>query len=82
MRHSHLDPRAVTILLFCCLLWGINQVAAKAALTEMAPMWQAGLRSAVAGWLVWLWSAWRGIRLFERDGSGVGGLLAGALFAA
>jgi drug/metabolite transporter (DMT)-like permease len=82
MRHSHLDPRAVTILLFCCLLWGINQVAAKAALTEMAPMWQAGLRSAVAGGLVWLWSVWRGVPLFARDGSGVGGLLAGALFAA
>lgn len=81
-RQSHLDPRAVSLLLLCCVLWGINQVAAKAALTEIAPLWQAGLRSAVAGLLVWLWSLSRGIRLFERDGSLGGGLLAGVLFAA
>ncbi|HEY1131702.1 MAG TPA: DMT family transporter [Roseateles sp.] len=81
MRQSHLDPRAVVLLLLCCLLWGINQVAAKAALTEIGPLWQAGLRSLVAGVLVWLWSLSRGIRLFERDGSLGGGLLAGLLFA-
>jgi len=81
-RHSHLDARAVSLLLLCCFLWGINQVAAKAALTEISPLWQAGLRSAVAGVLVWLWSASRGIRLFERDGSLGGGVLAGVLFAA
>jgi drug/metabolite transporter (DMT)-like permease len=81
-RHTHLDPRAVVLLLLCCLLWGINQVAAKAALTEIAPLWQAGLRSVVAGLLVWLWAMWRGIKLFERDGSLWGGLLAGLLFAA
>ena len=81
-RQARLDPRAIAILLLCCLLWGINQVAAKAALTEIAPLWQAGLRSVVAGVLVWLWAASRGIRLFERDGSLGGGLLAGLLFAA
>jgi drug/metabolite transporter (DMT)-like permease len=81
-RQARLDPRAIAILLLCCLLWGINQVAAKAALTEIAPLWQAGLRSVVAGLLVWLWSLSRGIRLFERDGSLGGGLLAGLLFAA
>ncbi|MFG6433481.1 DMT family transporter [Roseateles sp. LYH14W] len=82
VRQSHLDTRAVALLLLCCVLWGINQVAVKAALTEIGPLWQAGLRSVVAGLLVWLWAASRGIRLFERDGSLGGGLLAGALFAA
>jgi drug/metabolite transporter (DMT)-like permease len=81
-RQTHLDARAIALLLLCCLLWGINQVAAKAALSEIGPLWQAGLRSVVAGVLVWLWSGWRGIRLFERDGSFGGGLLAGLLFAA
>jgi drug/metabolite transporter (DMT)-like permease len=82
MRQNRLSASAVILLLGCCVLWGINQVAAKAALTEIAPLWQAGLRSAVAGVLVWLWAARRGIRLSERDGSGLGGLLAGTLFAA
>ncbi|PZR18890.1 MAG: EamA family transporter, partial [Azospira oryzae] len=82
MRRERLDPPAIALLLACCLLWGINQVAAKAALSEIGPLWQAGLRSALAGVLVWGWSAARGIRLFERDGSLGGGLLAGALFAA
>jgi drug/metabolite transporter (DMT)-like permease len=81
-RQTHLDPRAIAILLLCCLLWGINQVAAKAALTEIAPLLQAGLRSVVAGLLVWLWAMGRGIQLFERDGSLWGGLIAGLLFAA
>ncbi len=67
-------------MLLCCLLWGLNQVAAKAALTEITPLWQAGLRSLGAAVLVWAWSALRGIPLFERDGSLKGGLLAGLLF--
>ena len=81
-RKTHLDPRAVALLLGCCFLWGVNQVAAKAAMTEIGPLWQSGLRSVVAGALVALWSAWRGVKLFERDSSLPGGLLAGALFAA
>lgn len=81
-RQSHLDPRAIALLLGCCLLWGINQVAAKAALTEIGPLWQAGLRSAVAGVLVALWSWARGVPLLTRDGSLGGGVLAGLLFAA
>lgn len=64
------------------MLWGLNQVAAKAALTEIGPLWQAALRSGLAGALVWGFAATRGIALFRRDGSLPGGLLAGLLFAA
>ncbi|MBO9686765.1 DMT family transporter [Roseateles chitosanitabidus] len=81
-RKQQLDGTAVLILLGCCLLWGLNQVAAKAALTEIGPLWQAALRSGVAGLLVWGFAAARGIALFTRDGSLKGGLLAGLLFAA
>jgi drug/metabolite transporter (DMT)-like permease len=80
-RKPHLDRLAIALLLLCCLLWGLNQVAVKAALTEISPLWQAGLRSLGAAALVWLWAAARGIKLFERDGSLPGGLLAGSLFA-
>ncbi|RZI61169.1 MAG: DMT family transporter [Rubrivivax sp.] len=81
-RKHHLDSTAVVILLGCCVLWGLNQVAAKAALTEIGPLWQAALRSGLAGALVWAFAAVRGIALFRRDGSLPGGLLAGLLFAA
>jgi len=81
-RKSRLDPFAVGSLVGLCLLWGLNQVAAKAALPEVPPLQQAALRSLGGGLLVFAWARLRGIRLFERDGTLPGGLLAGALFAA
>jgi len=81
-RKSHLDALAVTTLVVCCFLWGLNQVAAKAALPEIGALWQAALRSTGAAALLWLWARARGISLFDRDGTLPGGLLAGALFAA
>jgi drug/metabolite transporter (DMT)-like permease len=81
-RKSHLDALAVGSLVLCCFLWGLNQVAAKAALPEVPALWQAALRSSGAAILVWLWARARGIALFERDRTLPGGLVAGALFAA
>ena len=80
-RRSMLDGRALALLLGCCLLWGLNQVATKVALAEIPPLAQASARSAGAALLLWGWSAARGIPLFGRDGSLRGGLLAGVLFA-
>jgi drug/metabolite transporter (DMT)-like permease len=81
-RKSHLDPLAVIAVVLCCFLWGLNQVAAKFALAEVAPLWQATIRSIGGAPLVWGWSRHRGITLFRPDGSLPGGLLAGALFGA
>ena len=81
-RRSHLDALAVGTLVFCCCLWGLNQVAAKAALPEVPALWQAAARSLGGAVLVWCWSRLRGIALFTPDGSLAGGLLAGALFGA
>jgi drug/metabolite transporter (DMT)-like permease len=81
-RKSHLDGIAVGALLLCCVLWGLNQVAAKVALAEIPPLMQAGARSLGAALLVALWARGRGIALLERDGTWAGGLFAGALFAA
>jgi len=82
LRKPRLDIFAVSVLVLCCFLWGLNQVAAKAALPEVPALWQATLRSAGAALLVWLWAGRRGIALFARDGTLKGGLLAGALFGA
>jgi drug/metabolite transporter (DMT)-like permease len=81
-RRTHLDARAVVLLVGCCALWGLNQVAAKAALPEIPPLVQAAARSIGGALLVAAWAHARGMALFTRDGSGPGGLLAGLLFAA
>lgn len=81
-RKLQLDTLAVASLVGCCFLWGLNQVAAKVALPEVPALQQAALRSLGGALLVWAWAAWRGIRLFERDGTLPGGLVAGLLFAA
>jgi drug/metabolite transporter (DMT)-like permease len=80
-RQSHLDSLAVTLLLACCLFWGVQQLLIKTTVTEVPPLWQAALRFAGATALLWLWCAVRGVRLFERDGTLPAGLLAGLLFA-
>jgi drug/metabolite transporter (DMT)-like permease len=81
-RKSHLDALAVSCLLSCCVLWGLNHVATKVALAEIPPLMQASARSLGGALLVTLWARARGIPLSDRDGSLTGGLLAGALFAA
>jgi drug/metabolite transporter (DMT)-like permease len=81
-RKTHLDTLAVVSLIACSFLWGLNQVAAKAALAEIPPLLQATVRSFGGVALVLLWARMRGIPLFQRDGTLPGGVLAGALFAA
>ncbi len=79
-RKTQLDAFAITLLLGCCLFWGLQQVLIKATIAELPPMFQASLRLAGATALLWLWCLWRGIPLWQRDGSLRAGLLAGALF--
>lgn len=81
-RKAHLDTFAISLLLGCCLFWGLQQVLIKATIAEIPPMFQASLRLGGATALLWLWCLWRGIPLFHRDGSWRAGLLAGALFGA
>jgi drug/metabolite transporter (DMT)-like permease len=81
-RRQRLDVLAVVALVGCCFLWGLNQVAAKVAMAEVPPLWQATSRSIGGALLVGLWARARGLPLFARDGSWRGGLLAGLLFAA
>ena len=76
-----LDSLAIGLLVACCAFWGLQQILIKTAVAEMPPMWQGSLRCAGAALLLWLWCQWRGIPLFNRDGSLLPGLLAGSLFA-
>ncbi|WP_096703643.1 DMT family transporter [Magnetospirillum sp. 15-1] len=81
-RHAHLDALAMTLMVGLCALWGLNQVAAKVANAGISPVLQAGLRSAGSVLLLMGWCRWRGVRLWEPDGSGRAGLAAGLLFSA
>jgi len=82
IRKDQLDGLAVGILLACCMFWGFQQVLVKATVAELPPVFQSAVRGVGATVLLWLWCLWRGVRLFERDGSLWAGLLVGALFAA
>ena len=81
-RKDHLDTFAITLLVVCCAFWGFQQILIKFAGREIPPLWQASVRMAGATALLWLWCQVRGVKLFTRDGSLLGGLLVGLLFAA
>jgi drug/metabolite transporter (DMT)-like permease len=81
-RKLHLDGVAVATIVVCCAIWGLAQVAAKVTLAEVPPLLQAGVRSIGAALLLLLWARWRGLVVFNRDGTAPAGWLAGALFAA
>ncbi len=66
VRKAHLDTLAISLLLGCCLFWGLQQVLIKATIAEIPPMFQASLRLLGATVLLWLWCWWRRIALFKR----------------
>lgn len=76
-----LDAFAIAVTVVLCLSWGFNNVSIKLAIHDIPPLIQAAARSAIAAILVSGWTQIRGIKLFERDGSLPGGILAGVLFA-
>lgn len=75
-----LDMRAVGLMLVLCAIWGLQQVVLKATAADITPIWQIGVRSAVAAALVWLVMRLRGERMRLSDGIWRAGLLVGLLF--
>jgi drug/metabolite transporter (DMT)-like permease len=60
-RRDRVDAWAAAVLVFLCILWGVQQVAVKVALNGgLPPVLQASLRSTGAAVLVTLWMAARG----------------------
>lgn len=80
-RRDQLDGFAIVSLVGCAALWGLNQVATKAALAELPPLLQAAVRSLGAALLLALWAAWQRISLNPFNGTWRAGLMAGSLFA-
>lgn len=79
--HQPLDGKASAIMVFLCVIWGIQQVAIKGAAGEISPVLQIGLRSGMAALLVWLLIRFRHQPLRLSRASFVPGMIAGTLFA-
>jgi drug/metabolite transporter (DMT)-like permease len=75
-----LSPGAIALMLMLCLSWGFNQIAVKLALPDIPPMLQGMIRSAGALPVLLLIARFRGVKMFEADGTLGVGLFAGVLF--
>src|SRR3954464_173067 len=75
-----LDAVAALIMLGITLSWGFNQVSVRFTLPEIPPFIQATVRSTGAFVIIALWARARGVSLNVRDGTLIGGILAGVLF--
>lgn len=80
-QHDRLDIFATLAMVALTASWGFQQVAIKVTNNAVSPAFQSGLRCAGAFLLLLIWCYARGIKLFERDGTLVPGLIVGFLFA-
>lgn len=79
---SHLDGYATGMMILLCAIWGLHQVAIKAAAPDVAPIMQIALRSGISALLVGIFILCSKERFFTRDGTLAAGALVGILFAA
>lgn len=76
-----LDPKGVALLIVLCASWGLNQVAIKAAIQDIPPVFQAGIRSIGASILVLIWMGIKRRPILARDHTLWWGVAAGILFS-
>ena len=72
-----LDGQAIGLMLILCMIWGLQQVAIKAAAPDIAPLLQIASRSGISGLLVGALMLGRGERLSWSDGTWRSGVLVG-----
>jgi len=75
-----LNAFAAGLTLVLCVVWGFNQVVAKAALADVGPIAQTGIRSAIGVICVVVYALVTKRRIFRIDGAEAAGALAGVLF--
>lgn len=80
-KKDRIDSTGATLLLGFSALLGLNQVLIKFVNAGLAPVFQAGLRSVCAFFVVLFFARLLGRRLSVTDGSLVPGIIIGALFA-
>ena len=80
-RKSYIDGQGAILLIGFSLLLGFNQVVIKVSNGGFQPVFQAGVRSALALVSLALWMWWRAIPLMPRRVNFLPGLLVGLLFS-
>lgn len=79
-RRKSLDGRGIALMVFFCVVLGLQQIAIKAASFDMPPVLQMGLRSGAATLLVGAYLRMKGLGLLPGNGKWLAGLAAGILF--
>jgi drug/metabolite transporter (DMT)-like permease len=79
-RRDSIDMAAAAIMVGLTFSWGLNGVAAKISYAGYDPVFISIVRAVIGGALVMLWCRWRGIALFQNDGTLLAGILVGVLF--
>ena len=77
---ENLGPGAMLTMLALALLWGANMAMVKLAAGELPPIFQAGLRSALAAACLWGWMRYRKIQVFPGRVVTGHGLVLGLMF--
>jgi len=80
IRRERIDALGASLLIGFSALLGLNQVMMKLVNAGMSPVFQAGLRSAVALVPVLLWALWRGRPILPRGGALAAALVCGTIF--
>ena len=75
---DRLDVKAMFLLIFLCLIWGLNATAIKFSTEGIAPIFCAGLRSVIATACLMIWMVWKRLELFA--GRLLDGILIGLMF--
>jgi drug/metabolite transporter (DMT)-like permease len=75
-----LDTRAMVLQVALCALWALGQIAIKSVSDQISPLFHAGIRSLGATCVLLLWMNWRGIKVWQNDGTLGLGVLVGVLF--
>jgi len=80
MYQGRLRWQPVTLLLLLAVIWGANIAIIKVGARELAPLFMAGLRSAVASVCLYAWLKAKGFKVFPSANVLFHGMVIGLLF--
>ncbi len=79
-RSAQMDGFASAVMVFLTMVWGLNTVVSKLAFIGFSPLAMTFLRAVLSMVIVYGWCRYKGIRVFDKDGSLFAGSAVGVLF--